>query len=231
MKTASKIDPQKLEALILKPGKHSDPDAGMCVMEAVAFFAREPFSDAPKCASPSVSGFLRVWNDALSDADRQMLKPLIAKLIGSRGTDAVEAKRYMLAFDWHVRVMTPTWLELAGLHEHAEALRELKPIKTLKQLKAAEKICSAAKSAAASAARSAARSAAWSAAWSAARSAAYSAAESAAASAAYSAARSAAESAARSAAESAAEEALAPTIKQLQQSAYDLVMRMLEVRS
>ena len=76
-------------------------------------------------------------------------------------------------------------------------------------------------------AASTAWSAAESAAWSTARNAARNAAERAA----RSAARSAAESAARSAAESAAEEALAPTIKQLQQSAYDLVMRMLEVRS
>jgi hypothetical protein len=99
---------------------------------------------------------------------------------------------------------------------------------------------SAAEGAVWSAARSAAEGAVWSAARSAAESAVWSAAESAARSAAESAARSAAESAvwsavwsarsaARSTAWSAAMSALKPTVDALQQSALELLIRMIEV--
>ena len=50
-------------------------DRDMCIMEAVAAFAGEPWSDHPACASPVVSRFLQVWNDMLSDEDRDRLLP------------------------------------------------------------------------------------------------------------------------------------------------------------
>ncbi len=42
-------------------------DRDLCIMEAVAFMAGEPWSDSPACASPVIAAFLRSWNDALSD--------------------------------------------------------------------------------------------------------------------------------------------------------------------
>jgi hypothetical protein len=188
-------------------------------MEAVAFVAREPHSDHPRCASESIGAFLRDWNDSLDDERRQWLKPYVLRLVGTAAPAEVEKRRAYLAIDWYVRTFAPTWLELANLYNEAAALRSLAQIVDIATtgdaqgpLSAAESAAesaawSAAWSAAESAARSAAESAAWSAAESAAESAAWSAAESAARSAAESAAWSAAESAARSAAESAAESA------------------------
>ena len=59
----------------------------LCIMEAVAYIAGEPWSSSPACASPVVSAFLRVWNDALSDDDRDRLLPADVwgpRLVGSR---------------------------------------------------------------------------------------------------------------------------------------------------
>ena len=243
-----KID---LKTLVLKKGNHQSPEAGMCVMEAVAYVAGEPHSDHPQCACPVITKFLINWNDALeTDEDRvRLLRDLVPMIVGTRSR-AVEARRSKMAHDWFCRVFTAEWLDLAGLHEHATLVRENPCLEVLQAAQsAAEKSESAARSAAESAARSAAesaaRSAAWSAAesaarsaaWSAARSAARSAAESAAESAARSAARSAAWSAAESAAESAAWSAarsaalviLSPAVQRLQTSAVELVRAMIAV--
>ena len=65
-------------------GRRAQPWEKACVMEAVAYVAGEEWSDHPECASTVISAFLRSWNDSLSDEDRQMLKPLIPKLVGTR---------------------------------------------------------------------------------------------------------------------------------------------------
>ena len=130
-------------------------------MELVSYVAGEPWSDHPDCACPVISAFLLAWDDGLpSDADRdRLLKPLIVKLIGTRSSTAVEETRAYLAIDWFVRVQTPAWLELAGLVDHALAIREISEIVDLDSLNAAEGSLSAADSAARSAAYSAAYSA------------------------------------------------------------------------
>src|ERR1700689_3092955 len=76
---------EKVMGLSLKSGAHS-PDSTFCVMEAVAFVAGEKWSDAPVCACPVISAFLRSWNDSLpNDAERdRLLKPLIPLLVGTR---------------------------------------------------------------------------------------------------------------------------------------------------
>jgi hypothetical protein len=253
------INPARLAELsdiTLKSGSHRSFEQGACAMEVVSWLAGEPFSDHPACVSPCIGAFMRSWNDALPDADRHILIPLLAKVVGTVNP-ALEERRGLMAVDWYIRTHTPAWLELAGLTKQAESLRALPEITATAQMpslrgpleavrddasaawsaawsaaeSAAESAArsaawSAAESAAWSAAESAARSAAWSAAWSAARSAAWSAARSAAWSAARIAARSAAWSAARSAAESAARSALAKTTTSLQLSAIDLVERM-----
>lgn len=68
----------------------------LCIMEAVAYMAGEPWSDAPECASPVISAFLRAWNDTLSDEDRDRLLPAavwVPRLIGSRGDAVTEQRR------------------------------------------------------------------------------------------------------------------------------------------
>jgi hypothetical protein len=131
--TTPNIDPKRLDEVnqrALMTGKHDSIAQGMCVMEAVSYVAGEPWSDHPQCASRVIAAFMRRWNDGLrSDEDRKrLLAPLIPKLVGSAAGDEIELKRAYLAVDWVIRVMSPTWLELAGLTEQATLLRELSEV-------------------------------------------------------------------------------------------------------
>ena len=221
-----------LETFQLERGAHS-PDGKACVMEAVAYIAGESWSDHPECASTVISAFLRNWNDSLSDEDRQMLKPLIPKLVGTRTTKADEKKRAWLATDWLVRECAPAFLRCAGLTEHAEALEKLAALTTAKRAEKAQPAITAAwgatVGATGDAARAAARAAAGDAARAAARAAAGDAARDAAGDAARDAARDAAGDVAWAAAWAAAEEVLEPTVKTLQESALLLLDRMIKV--
>ena len=230
-------------------GKHDGVDGDMCVMEAVAYVAGEPWSDAPVCACPVISTFLRTWNDSLDDADRdQLLRPLIPVIIGTRSTATVKQRRAAMAVDWLIRCQAPAWLRLAGLTIQAETLEALPEVTDFTQcqllmpaLISVQNDASDAWDAAKVAAWAAASSAAWAAAWDAAMDAANAAAGDAASSAARDAARDTAWDAASSAAwvatgvataagaAAAAKSALAPTITALQASALDLVHRMIAV--
>ena len=186
-----------LDDLNLASGAQHGTDDRFCVMEAASVYDPEAgalkvngvtITDHPKDVSTVIRNFLIGWNDSLPDAERQLLKPYIAKVRGTRTNEKDELRRSRMAIDWIARVYTPAWLELAGLDEHARVLRGLSELVDLKSTRAAQPALDAAQKDA-SAAWSAARSAAESAAWSAARSAAESAAESAARSAAESAER------------------------------------------
>ena len=159
---------EEIAALPLSSGQHSGIEDGMCVMEAVAYVAGEPWSDRPACACPVISAFMRSWNDALpTDEDRdRLLRPLIATLVGTRSTPEVEQRRTTMAADWMIRVQTPAWLRLAHLDSQAAALESLPEITDPAQcpslmptLNAARRDATAAESAAWSAAVSAAVSA------------------------------------------------------------------------
>ena len=208
----------------LATGKHEADSAKMCAMEAVAYIAGEPWSDAPACASPVIAAFVRRWNDALPDADRtRLLLPLVPEIVGTRGTDTDEKRRVWMAIDWLVRTHVPAWLTLAGMSDHAAALAGCDPVTSVEALRQAVPLCESAGSAAGSAAESAAEYAAEYAA----ESAAWYAAGYAAESAAWYAAGYAAESAAWYAAAHGTD--LAPTVAMLQASAQDLVRRMCAV--
>src|SRR5690606_10890017 len=122
----------KVRGWSLKSGNHpANEDGALCVMEAVAYVAGEPWADHPQCACPVITDFMIAWNDGLpTDAERdRLLKPLIPRLVGSRSTRAVEERRSYLALDWLIRVHTPKWLDLVpALHDHAKALRALPEI-------------------------------------------------------------------------------------------------------
>ena len=230
-----------LDTLTLLHGAHDLDSGEMCVMEAVAYVAGEPWSDHPACACPVISAFLRSWNDSLpTDAERdRLLKPLVLQLIDTKSTPAVEERRSYLALDWIVRVFTPKWLDLVpALASHALALRNLEDIADMAGAVAAGEPARAARAAAGDAAGAAAGAAARAAAGDAARAAAGdaagaaagAAARAAAGAAAWDAAWAAARAAARAAAGDAAWEFLKPTTEWLQASALDLVARMIRVQ-
>jgi hypothetical protein len=161
-----------LDRLELAKGAHPDANGAACVMEAVSYIAREPWSDHPACASPIITGFLARWQDAMDDADRQMLKPFIPRMVGTRTTWEDEQTRAWMLTDWLARECAPAWMRLAGLTAQAEVLESLAPIKSAASARKAQPaLAQARKDAAAAwdAAWAAARAAAWAAAWAAAR--------------------------------------------------------------
>nr|MBA2643594.1 hypothetical protein [Actinomycetota bacterium] len=143
-----------LDTLVLEHGSH-EPDGHFCVMEATAYIAGEPWSDKPKCVSPVIAAFLRSWDDSLDDDDRQMLKPYVTKVIGTKTTKRDEEKRAWMATDWLVRECVPAFLRLAGLTAHAEALEGLAALTTVKRAEKAQPTIGAARAAAGDAARDA----------------------------------------------------------------------------
>ena len=185
-------------------------------MEAVAYFAGEPHSDKPKCACPVLTQYGITLNDRFSDDERQLLKPFIKKLIGTR--DGNSQKRAEFLAHQAGTVFVPLALDSIGLSSHAEALRKIK----LGNLSGLSGLNSAARSAASAARWAAADSAAASAAWaasaaSAARWAAYSADSAASAA-----------SAAASAASAAASAASADTAKQARLKIVKLAIKALD---
>jgi hypothetical protein len=228
-----------MKEVFLSKGEHNTRAEGVCAMEFVAYLAGEVHSDAPICSSPVLAAFGRGLNDCMPDEERQSLRPLLTRVIGTAG-DGQDEQRVWMVRDWIIRRYLPTWLRLAGFTDYADRLANHDAILSDADLEAVMPIVSAAGSAAWSAADSAAGSAAWSAAWSAADSAAGSAAWSAARSAAWSAAGSAAGSAARSAMGSAARSAagsaawsaakaeLMPTVDTLRAEARQLFEAMLD---
>ena len=188
-----------LDTLTLAAGGHSPGASEMCVMEAAAYMAGEPWSDHPQCVSPVIAAFLRSWNDALPDGDRNQLVRYLANVHdgGVLGTapasPELENRRSWLAVDWSVRVHTPAWLRLAGLDDQAATLENLPEILNPTTVAAIRPALDAVRKDA-----RAAGDAAWD----------------------------AAGDAARAAAGDAARAALAPTVAQLQESAHELVVRM-----
>ena len=153
-----------LQTLTLASGGH-DPDSGqMCVMEAVAYMAGEPWSDMPQCASPVIAAFCRAWNDTdgpYGEAIRARLRDYIPRLVNSRGTREQEDARAWLATDWLIRVQAPAWMRLApALVPHAEVLAALPPQTSAAAVRASAAAWDAASAAAWDAARRAAASAA-----------------------------------------------------------------------
>lgn len=74
-------------------GKHSSPDEGACVMELASLLAGEPFSDRPVSVCPVIGSFLRAYNDSIDDDRRQDLYAYASKVVGSRGSDALQHAR------------------------------------------------------------------------------------------------------------------------------------------
>lgn len=192
----------------LSKGAHSTAQDGRCAMEWVAYLAGEPHSDSPECVSPALTVFCVAFNDGLDDENRQRLRPYLARSIGTRG-DGLDEQRSWMATDWLIRTYMPAWLSLAGLDEDAARLRALPPVLAAENLECAMVDLGAARQNAA-AAGFATGFAAGFAAWDAAGFAA-----------------DAAWDAAWFAAGATAGVALTPTVRQLQDSAFELLDRML----
>lgn len=80
-----KLTKTLLRRLSLKRGGHESRENGLCVMEAVAWYAGREHTDHPPCVSPVIGSFLRSWNDALpTDEDRdRLLKRYVPLVVGT----------------------------------------------------------------------------------------------------------------------------------------------------
>jgi hypothetical protein len=79
----------------LSVGKHR-AGHGHCAMEWVAYIAGEKHSDSPKCVSPLLREFFWGLNDRLRDADRQRLRPYLARTIGTAHDDKEQWREAMM---------------------------------------------------------------------------------------------------------------------------------------
>jgi hypothetical protein len=229
------------------PSQNPTGDRDMCILEAVALFAGDPWSDDPEGVSPVISAFLRKWNDLLSDEDRDRLLPAsvwVPKLVGTCADSATEERRSNLALDWLVRVYTPAYLDLVpSLCDHAGPIRNLPEVMDAASAHQSKTTVANARAAALDAARAVTGDATWTATWTAARDAAWTTGAGAG-SAARDAVRyaawttwvvvgDAAWTAARAAwvaAETPAGDVPRPIVEDQQRSALDLLNRMLDVK-
>jgi hypothetical protein len=113
----------------LQRGAHATRGDGMCAREMVAWLAGEPHSDEPSCACPVLAAFVRACNDAMSDAARNLhLRPLVPRLVNTRGAAATERERGYLVVDTLVRRLLPAWLRRHNRPDEATLLSALPPV-------------------------------------------------------------------------------------------------------
>ena len=129
------IDPDRLAQIVtLAAGAHPDGSA-LCAMEAVAFIAGEPVSDHPACTAPSIAAFIRTWSDGLPQAERDdLIRPLLPRLVGTRGSEALERRRVARVADWLVRTHVPAWFHLAKLIVEGDELANLPALQDIGDL-------------------------------------------------------------------------------------------------
>jgi len=96
-------------------------------MEWVSHLAGEPHSDQPACVSPVLRAYCTSLNDSLDDKPRQLLRPYLARTIGT-ADDGLDEARSWMALDWLIRTYAPTWLAAADLNGSAHQLADLAPV-------------------------------------------------------------------------------------------------------
>jgi hypothetical protein len=124
------VTPEYLEHLTLRHGLGTGKPGDRCSTQEVrAWLDLDPSTDAcPPCAEPLIwSLVIRVQDRR--DEWREAMPPLLPKLAGSKGSDALSLRRLYRCADWQIRELLPaimeTWPELK---EEAAQLRAVKPV-------------------------------------------------------------------------------------------------------
>jgi hypothetical protein len=84
----------------LSRGAHRSPDHGACVMELASMLAGERFGDHPQSVCRVIGAFLRGYNDAVDEIQRQDLYAYASKVVGTRGDRALTRARRDLCLRW-----------------------------------------------------------------------------------------------------------------------------------
>jgi hypothetical protein len=118
-----------LDAINLERWAHHQRGTNLSLLELVSWLNHEPHGDAPRCVSPVLATFARWLAAGFDDADRQALKAIAPRLVGTGPTtpDEERARRWR-ATEWLVRVQAPAWLRAAGMLEAANRLESLGPL-------------------------------------------------------------------------------------------------------
>ena len=107
------MDFDALTQFELKGGNHARAEDGLCVMEAVAWFAGEWHSDHPACVCPVIAHFCRAFNDRLGQR-RQELVPYIPRLMNTQAAKPVTLAR--------LEILLADYVDLGGNPERAASL-------------------------------------------------------------------------------------------------------------
>src|SRR4051812_26458069 len=75
------MGPRSHQTARLERGAHHSAEHGVCVMELASMLAGEHFTDRPRAVCPLIAGYLRALNDALGDAERQVLIPFASAAV------------------------------------------------------------------------------------------------------------------------------------------------------
>lgn len=65
----------------LESGAHSNPEKGLCAMEAVAWLEGLAHTDHPACTCPIIGAYVRALNDSLPHAERQRIVAYLPRLV------------------------------------------------------------------------------------------------------------------------------------------------------
>lgn len=118
-----------LDAIVLEASPHVRRGTRLTLLELVSWLAHEPHSDDPATAAPVLATFARWLANGLGDAERQSLKAVAARLVGTAPADpADEHARRWAATEWLVKVQAPAWLRAAGLGEAADRIERIGPL-------------------------------------------------------------------------------------------------------
>jgi hypothetical protein len=127
----------------LSMGSHSTPEHGTCLFEAynLARFNAWRGDDRPHDVSFVLFRYGLELNDALPDGKRQALTRFLpsdgSDPLAGTADDGLDDVRGYLGLDWMVRTCTPAWLDAAGLTAEAAALRGLPEVTGLDTAQAA----------------------------------------------------------------------------------------------
>lgn len=125
--TTYTVNPDKLaqlDTIDLHNGSHPSFEKGHCAMEVVAWLADLGHTDAPACASEVLTRATIRLNDRWDHQQRQALKPLLPRMVGTAG-DGKDDARVAIAQRMLCTDLLGPWLRLAGMDVRADALSSL----------------------------------------------------------------------------------------------------------
>jgi hypothetical protein len=107
----------------LSSGPHRPESGRRCAMEWVAYLAGEPHTDHPECVERVLGGLCMILNDCFADAERQRLRPYLARTIGTHD-DGLGPRRLQIWNEWIAQGQAFDRVP----HELLEKLLPLEPI-------------------------------------------------------------------------------------------------------